>query len=78
MGSVSADLRGQCYDGSSNMAGDRSGYESILQQQPRMAIYSHYAVHQLNLAVVSACKIQAFMNTESSIGEMARFFECSA
>ena len=36
------------------------------------------ATHQLNLAVVSACKIQAFMNTESCIGEMARFFKFSA
>ena len=53
-----ADLRGQCYDGSSNMA-----------------IYSHSAAH---LAVVSACKIQAFKNTESCIGEIARFSKFSA
>ena len=73
-----ADLRGQCYDGSSNMAGARSGCKSIVQQQAPMAIYSHCAAHQLNLAVVSACKIQAFQNTESCIGEMARFFKFSA
>ena len=73
-----ADLRGQCYDGSSNMAGARSGCKSIVQQQAPMAIYSHCAAHQLNLAVVSACKIQAFQNTESCIGEMTRFFKFSA
>ena len=53
-----ADLRVQCYDGSSNMG-----------------IYSHSAAH---LAVVSACKIQAFKNTESCIGEIARFSKFSA
>ena len=77
-GLASADLRGQCYDGSSNMAGARSGCRSTVQQQAPMAIYSHCAAHQLNLAVVSACKIQAFKNTESYIGKMARFFKFSA
>ena len=43
-----------------------------------MAIYMHCAAHQLNLAVVSACKIQAFKNTETCIGDIARFFKFSA
>lgn len=73
-----ADLRGQCYDGSSNMSGARSGYRSIVQQQAPMAIYTHCAAHKLNLAVVSACKIQAFKSTESTTGEMDRFFKASA
>ena len=60
------------------MAGARSGCRSIIQQQASMAIYGRCAAHQLNLAIVSACKIQAFSSTESSIGEMARFFKCSA
>ena len=38
-----------------------------------MALYHHCAAHTLNLAVLSACKIMAFKNTESYIGEMARF-----
>ena len=42
-----------------------------------MAIYSHSAAHQLNLAVVSACNIQDFKNTESTLGEIARFFKFS-
>ena len=69
------DLRGQCYDGASNMAGARSGCRTIVQQQAPMAIYMHCAAHQLNLAVVSACKIQAFKNTETCIGDIARFFQ---
>ena len=39
-----------------------------------MAIYVHCAAHRLNLAIVSVCKIQAFKNAESYIGEIARFF----
>ena len=72
-----SDMRGQCYDGASNMSGARSGCRSIVQQQAPMAMYFHCAAHQLNLAVVSACKIQAFKNVESYIGEIARFFAFS-
>ena len=64
-----ADLRSQCLDGCSNLAGAKSGCRSVVQQQAPMAIYSHCVAHQLNLAVVSACKIQAFMNTESCNGK---------
>ena len=73
-----SDMRGQCYDGASNMAGARSGCMAIIQQQAPKAAYFHCAAHRLNLAVVSACKIQEFKNTESYIGEIARFFSYSA
>ena len=73
-----SDMWGQCYDGSANMAGARSGCRSIVQQQAPMAVYTHCAAHKLNLAVVSACKILAFKNAESYIGEIARFFRFSA
>jgi len=63
-----ADLRGQCYDGSSNMSGARSGCRSIVQQQAPIAIYTHCAAHQLNLAVLSACKIQAFKIRNQPLG----------
>ena len=43
-----------------------------------MATYFHCAAHRLNLAVMSACNIQAFKNVESYIGEIARFFAFSA
>ncbi len=71
-------MRGQCFDGASNMAGARSGCSAILRQAAPLAVYHHCASHRLNLAVVSSCKIAAFRNTESYIGEMARFFHFSA
>ena len=72
-----ANVRGQCYDGGSNMAGAKSGCRAIVQRQAPMAIYVHCALHWLNLAIISACKIQAFKNKESCVGEIARFFRFS-
>ena len=50
-----SDLRGQCYDGGSNMSGARKGCRAIIQEQAPMATFVH--CHRLNLAVVSSCKI---------------------
>ena len=72
------DMRGQCYDGASNMSGARSGCKSIVQQEAPLAMYYHCAAHRLNLVVVSACNIQAFKNAESYVGEIARLFSFSA
>ena len=72
------DIRGQYYDGASNMSGLVSGCKSIVQQEAPLALYFHCAAHCLNLAVVSACKIQSFKNAESYVGEIARFFNYSA
>ena len=67
------DMRGQCYNGASNMSGARSGCMSLIQKEAPLAMYFHCAAHCLNLAVVSAGSIQAFMNAESYVGEIARF-----
>ena len=72
------DIRGQCYDGASNMSGAVSGCKSIVQQEAPLALYFHCAAHRLNLAVVSACKIQSFKNAESYVGEIESFFNYSA
>lgn len=49
-------LRGQCYDGGSNMKGRLQGAQSrILQLQPR-AIYVHCLNHSLNLALQDSMK----------------------
>ena len=71
-------MRGQCYDGASNMSGARSGCKAVVQQDAPLAQYFHCDAHRLNLAVVSSCSIQAFRNVESCLGELARFFVYSA
>ena len=52
----------------------RDAIKSTVQQEAPLALYFHCAAHRLNLAVVSACKIQSFKNAESYVGEIARFF----
>ena len=54
------------------------GAELLYSSRLPWQFYMHCAAHQLNLAVVSACKIQAFKNTETCIGDIARFFKFSA
>ena len=73
-----SDLRSQCYDDGLKMAGERSGRKAVVQAQGPNAIYVLCAAHWLNLALVSACKIQEFQNTELCMGERARLFRLSA
>ena len=47
------------------MSGARSGCSAVVQQQAAKTAHFHCAAHRLNLAVVSACKIKAFMNVEA-------------
>jgi len=42
-----------------------------------LALYKHCAAHQPNLAIVDACEIQVFRNTESCIGEKGKIFKYS-
>ena len=72
------DMRGQCYDGASNMSGAKSGAMAIVQKAAPMAAYHHCASRRLNLSIVSACKNPALKNAELCIGEIARFFSFSA
>ena len=72
-----ADMRGQCYDGASNMSGSRAGCQALIQKEAPKAVYVHCSSHKLNLAIVFACKISSFKSTESYIGEVSRFFAYS-
>ena len=66
-------MRGQCYDGASNMSGAHSGCKNAIEQSAPLAQYFHCVSHRLNLPVVSAYKIPALRNAKSYVGEIARF-----
>ena len=70
-----ANIRGQCYDGASNMSGAVSGCKPIVQQEAPLALYVHCAAHRLNLAVVSACSVQSFKNAEMCMGGNCLVFQ---
>ncbi len=69
--------RGQCYDGSSNMAGARNGVKTqILMQEPR-ALFTHCYGHALSLAVADSIKsvkvLQSVMDTTHEISKLFQY-----
>lgn len=49
-------LRGQGYDGASNMRGDLNGLQALFLQECPYAYYAHCYAHRLQLALVDASK----------------------
>jgi len=50
------DCRGQCYDGTSNMAGRLTGVQAMILDRCSKALYEHCSAHSLNLAVQDATR----------------------
>ena len=48
-------LRGQTYDGASNMAGKYTGAQAILRRQQPLALYVHCGAHCVNLITQAGC-----------------------
>ena len=67
-------LRGQAYDGATNMSGSKNGCQAKIRQKAPLAFYVHCASHQLNLAVVSTCVIPCVRNAHLMISELSKFF----
>lgn len=72
-------LRGQCYDGAANMAGDHKGVQSrILALQPK-ALYVHCFAHTLNLSVQDAIRsVPICRDTLQVIHDLATIVRSSA
>ncbi|XP_016437951.2 uncharacterized protein LOC107763954 [Nicotiana tabacum] len=49
-------IRGQCYDGASNMQGDIKGLKKLIKQESRSGHSIHYFAHQLQLTLVAVSK----------------------
>nr|XP_009797909.1 PREDICTED: zinc finger MYM-type protein 1-like [Nicotiana sylvestris]XP_009797910.1 PREDICTED: zinc finger MYM-type protein 1-like [Nicotiana sylvestris]XP_009797911.1 PREDICTED: zinc finger MYM-type protein 1-like [Nicotiana sylvestris]XP_009797913.1 PREDICTED: zinc finger MYM-type protein 1-like [Nicotiana sylvestris]XP_009797914.1 PREDICTED: zinc finger MYM-type protein 1-like [Nicotiana sylvestris]XP_009797915.1 PREDICTED: zinc finger MYM-type protein 1-like [Nicotiana sylvestris]XP_00 len=49
-------VRGQCYDGASNMQGDFRGLKTLIQQESKSAYSIHCFAHQLQLTLVAVSK----------------------
>ncbi|KAK9998134.1 hypothetical protein SO802_017737 [Lithocarpus litseifolius] len=65
------DIRGQGYDGASNMQGEWNGLKALVSNDCPYAYYIHCFAHRLQLALVAASKevilVQSFFNRLSSI-----------
>ncbi|XP_049363054.1 uncharacterized protein LOC125827768 [Solanum verrucosum] len=49
-------VRGQCYDGASNMQGDINGLKMLIKKESRSAYSIHCSAHQLQLTLVGVSK----------------------
>ena len=54
-------IRGQCYDGCSTMAGEKSGVAKQIKEEESRALFTHCYTHSLNLAVGDAIKNSKLM-----------------
>ncbi|XP_021758486.1 zinc finger MYM-type protein 1-like [Chenopodium quinoa] len=49
-------VRGQGYDGASNMRGEINGLKTLIMNETKQAYYIHYFAHQLQLTLVAVAK----------------------
>ena len=68
-------LRGQAYDGASNMAGKYRGCAAIIQNKHPRALYSHCCSRELNIAMVSSCSLVIVQNLFSVMNKVYKFFD---
>ena len=71
-------LRGQGYDGASNMSGKFRGVQAIVKSRVPSAVYLHCRAHSLNLAVVHSCDNSHVRNMFGTVQKVAVFFGESA
>lgn len=60
-------LRGQGYDGASNMSGKYKGVKTRISEQYPLAQYTHCCSHALNLVVMSSCDLKPIKNMIGTI-----------
>ena len=71
------DLRGQCFDGASNMSGNKSGVQKRIKDRQPKAIYTHCASHSLSLSIVSCCSVLSVRNCISQIKSITIWIKLS-
>ncbi len=68
-------LRGQAYDGASNMAGKYSGAQAVIQRAQPLAPYIHCGAHCVNLITQQACSASSVVrNALDWIHDRGTFF----
>ena len=67
-------MRGQAYDGASNMSGKTKGAAALISSQYPLALYTHCASHCLNLAVVGSFEEASVRNMIGVVNRLSVFF----
>ncbi|XP_033731590.1 zinc finger MYM-type protein 1-like [Pecten maximus] len=71
-------MRGQGYDGASNMSGRHRGVQARIKEVVPEAIYIHCKAHSLNLAIVHACREVLVRNMFDTVQQIGFSFNYSA
>ena len=69
------DIRGQGYDGASNMSGASAGVAKRLRDENDLAIYVHCFAHRLNLCVAASCKEPVITHMMNTVRIVSEFFQ---
>ena len=67
-------VRGQGYDGASNMSGKNAGTAKLIRDAYFLAIYIHCFAHRLNLCVAGSCNLQLIKNMMHKVRCVSEFF----
>ena len=67
-------LRGQGYNGASNMSGKFQGVQARISVIYPQAVYMHCACHVLNLALNNTCAVLNILRTLSTTNDVINFF----
>lgn len=78
IGLKTKNIRGQGYDGGSNMFGRINGVQAFILKEQPLALYTHCFNHSLNLCLSKACEVSAIRNMNGIISKVSTFFSTSA
>jgi len=71
-------LRGQEYDGGTNMSEKNNGAQALIQKDQNLAFYTHCFRHSLNLCLSKACNVLFIKNIMGIVSCVATYFCASA
>jgi len=69
-----ADMRGQGYDGASNMSSGTVGVQASIREEAPLAGYMHCSGHALNLVIASSCRQVEIRNMTDKLKTVCSFF----
>ena len=67
-------IRGQGYDGASNMSSNRVGVQALIRQQSPLAFCTHCSGHCLNLVICHSCNLPIVRNVIDKLKATCLFF----
>ena len=67
-------IRGQGYDGASNMSSARVGVQALIRHESPLAVYTHCSSHCLNLVICHSCSQPLIRNALDSMKATSLFF----